>query len=320
MNRSYIYDRLFSRFTKSSKKPGLETEESPQEPNSCPVGDPDAIIVYTLPKTGQSTIFQSCRQLYPQLPIFRTQNLWGKREITTFLEDKNLENVAVLTGVREPVSWALSYIVQEVKRLEPQVIAKYNAGEMSSNDVANYVRQFIENRGIFQFYTNWFDNQISKFVGVDVLEDRLDFERKKLTIEEAPYRVLCFRNEDPEGWPGLLSDFFGKDNVPMKVANVALFKDYSLFYYEAIMGISFPEDFLDKLYSSRVVRTFYTDFEVDAFKRRWAQPMPGYYAAHLRDVLKKVTAPEFENIRRTLRKGPPQDLDDAQQNHDRRSA
>jgi len=194
-------------------------------------------------------------------------------------------------------------MVQEIHRLHPEVITDFNRGQMSSADATAYMREFIDKQEAFAYYSGWFDAQVSKFIGIDLLSHPFDHKRKRMIIEQPPYRVLGFRNEDSDLWPSVLAEYFRTDRVTMKAANIALFKDYSLFYYEALMGLSYTMKVLDDLYSSRIVRAFYDDLEIEQFKERWNRPIPNYYADYLRDMLKKITSPQFQYIRDIYKKG-----------------
>ncbi|MDA9224698.1 putative capsular polysaccharide synthesis family protein [Tateyamaria sp.] len=271
------------------------------------INSPDVIIVYTLPKVGQSTMFLSCKQAFPDIPCFRTQNILKKKAAMDLLSKSSTRNIAVITGVREPVSWALSITAQGIHEERPNLISDFNLGKISAREAVQIVREFIQTRGLFEHYETWFAQQASKFTGIDILSAQFDHPRKRIIIandQQAPqYRILGFRYEDTQSWPDILAEFMGFEQIPIKVGNVALFKEYSLFYYEAVMGISYPMDMLNKLYSSKIIRTFYNDREIKGFKTRWSKPMPDCYSFYIRDFMKKLTGSDFEYIRNAYERG-----------------
>jgi hypothetical protein len=91
-------------------------------------------------------------------------------------------------------------------------------------------------------------------------------------IIEGKYRTLILKTEssDTDKSNGV-ENLLGQP-VKIKRSNVGSKKIYSNIYREFINKIIFPDEYLNKIYTNRYCRHFYSHDEIDKFVERWRFP------------------------------------------------
>ena len=83
-------------------------------------------------------------------------------------------------------------------------------------------------------------------------------------------RALVMRRESLDRAPRALARLIGRDEpVPLPRTNVAEDKDYAELYRGFLDAIRVAPEVLDRAYSSRFARHFYSEEERAGFRRRW---------------------------------------------------
>lgn len=67
-----------------------------------------------------------------------------------------------------------------------------------------------------------------------------------------------------------LEEFLNLHDVTIRSSNVGEQKQYSRLYTAFKEQIKFPGDYLDRIYGSRMARHFYSDKELEKFRRKWS--------------------------------------------------
>jgi hypothetical protein len=119
----------------------------------------------------------------------------------------------------------------------------------------------------------WFDHQVKAHFGIDVFAEPFDVERGWQIYEGEDARMLLIRQESFARLPQAIAAFYGLSSVPAEVPHENAGKDhgYEAAYREAKATIKLPDSILDEAYGTRYARHFYSDAELQAFKRRWAE-------------------------------------------------
>lgn len=118
----------------------------------------------------------------------------------------------------------------------------------------------------------WFDRNVKETLGIDVFAEPFDRERGWQIYEGEDARLLLVRQESFAGLPEAVSAFYGLP-APAAIphANAGENHAYRGSYREAREKMRVPASLLDTVYSARYARHFYSDTELQAFRRRWEE-------------------------------------------------
>ncbi|HEY0153580.1 MAG TPA: putative capsular polysaccharide synthesis family protein [Longimicrobium sp.] len=118
----------------------------------------------------------------------------------------------------------------------------------------------------------WFDRNVKETLGIDVFAEPFDRERGWQIYEGEDARLLLVRQESFARLPEAASAFYGLP-APAAIphANAGEHHAYRGSYREAREKMRVPAALLDTVYSARYARHFYSDTELQAFRRRWEE-------------------------------------------------
>ncbi|CCQ70869.1 Capsular polysaccharide synthesis enzyme CpsE [Crocosphaera watsonii WH 0402] len=67
------------------------------------------------------------------------------------------------------------------------------------------------------------------------------------------------------------SEFLGIDNFRLSNKNQAKQKTYFEVYSDFLNSIVLPQSYIDKMYSSKYMKHFYSQNEIDKFREKWSK-------------------------------------------------
>ncbi len=117
----------------------------------------------------------------------------------------------------------------------------------------------------------WFDRQLKHFYDIDVYQTSFDVSKGYQTYSNGGVRCLLLRMEDLQKLEVVISDFIGIDCM-LGRSNRAEDHWYKNLYRQFLESQSMPENYLDKMYSSKYMRHFYSSEEIATFRRKWKKP------------------------------------------------
>lgn len=151
-----------------------------------------------------------------------------------FLDSGDALQWKFIAGVREPIMGGISEI-NKTQNMESGII-----------NIVNYI-------------VGHFDNQYKNSLGVDVYEYDFDHEKGYTIISKDNIELLIYRFEDlPRIFSQAIEEYLGIPDLKLPHINVAPQKKFH-----------FDKKFLDEIYSSRMIRHFYTEEEIENFYRQW---------------------------------------------------
>jgi len=68
-----------------------------------------------------------------------------------------------------------------------------------------------------------------------------------------------------------MREFFGLSDIQMIKTNVSANGSFASEYKTIVDKFKLPADILDKIYSTRLARHFYSDEKIDVFKNKWSK-------------------------------------------------
>lgn len=170
--------------------------------------------------------------------------------------------IEIITAVREPLGRNLSAFFQNVKKADL-------AGKSIAEVIAFYKESYPHSIPL-----EWFDNELRRGTGVDLLTKPFDVERGWSIYEEGRFRFLTIRLDGPaEAMGDGLEAFLGE---PLHIAsqNDSRGKFYADIYAKVKDRISFDQEDIQKMYSSRYAKAFWSPQEIRDLRMRWSGAKP----------------------------------------------
>lgn len=199
--------------------------------------------------------------------------------------------VRIVSGIRDPVDRSMSLLC-ELADHRPHTRRKLNAAQGATPEMlVDYFRKvwrwamadsfsgatFEESvvRGS-RWYRTWFDTEIREVFGLD-LKGTFDRNRRALIEHKGPVGLFVFRVEDlkTSNVRQVLasgSEFLGAqlpDDLPS--ANTRSERPAPELYEQFRRLAKLPAETLDFIYDAPILKKFYTDDELAAFRSRWAE-------------------------------------------------
>ena len=239
------------------------------------------ILIYTMGKVGSSTIYNSLKVKLPKAHLFHVhflsdkwlkeilpglnkdfhQNIVYGNEVLDFIKANPKKRVKIITLVREPLMRDISDIFQNWSRLFP-------AEETVDKD---YLLDWIDKRS-HEYTLNWFDTEFKSYLGYDVYSRPFDKEKGYSIYNTPRFDLLCIKLETLNNVYGeALKSFLNLDDVSLSSTNETKDKDRSDLYFEMLMSYKANPAKIEELYSSKYMKHFYTQKQIEGYKKKWAR-------------------------------------------------
>jgi tetratricopeptide (TPR) repeat protein len=180
----------------------------------------------------------------------------------------------VVTAFREPLSRMISAAFEGLRGGLPHVIGRDDdqALDEVTEFVLNKVKRYDPRS---EFGTAWFDNELKPVFHIDLYQH--PFNRAKgYSIYAAPKAdILVLKFEMYRQCANqAFKEFMGIEDFDAVGSNVAEQKPYASLYSRFLDSVEFDSRFLDKVYNSKFARHFYSDREIQAFRKKWGGKDP----------------------------------------------
>jgi putative capsular polysaccharide synthesis protein len=167
----------------------------------------------------------------------------------------------VITTVREPVAQAVSAFFHGSRR---------RGVLQDGSNVAELTERMLAEHWL-GMPMRWFEREFLPGLGVDVFAHPFVPAIGFALIETPAVRVLLARQENLDGAPEALRDFFRLPAaVPIARRNEAESKDYAASYRAFLRDVRLPESVLESAYATSYSRHFYAADELAEFRARWS--------------------------------------------------
>ncbi len=260
------------------------------------------IIVYQMGKVGSSTVQKSLAGVI-KAPVFHAHYLFEEDYIDVFnkhytkiplsLSQKHrliarkmararyLEKLIytsddkkwkIITLVRDPIGRNISDIFQ--------LIYGERADILTNEDNQKLEEKLVQLLEIFQkrqtyyyeYLSMWFDRELKKVFGVDVFLSEFPKEKGYHIYTGEKADVLLIRLESLNTcYNKAFHEFLGLENISLFKTNRSQDKGYDILYKLFQKSVNFPPGFLEKMYSLKYVRHFYTEREINNFTAKWSR-------------------------------------------------
>jgi|GEM_PF-3033838 len=258
-------------------------------------------VVLSLPKCGGSTLHHTIQETFPFLFVYHIHALSPKgmeKFISENAEliDKGYHDLAkaieghligaarfklgggmnesnslyVVSGIRDPVALGISQFFQNFKH-------HINSGDnIDTKRVHEFVVHNVFKKSVMKGgIDEWFKEEIEDALGFDLLGQPFDpnigFRIYKKS-QHINHKLLLLRLESFDRISEALGELY---EVPAQLfrvvnANTSEEKGYKELYKRVLGEIQFEREFLDDIYSSKYIRKFYSEIEINRMLERWA--------------------------------------------------
>ena len=264
------------------------------------------IITYQMGKVGSSTVQASLAALDPARPIyhvhflnpgrvreierqrrkyFRTEKLgllrrpWLYEFLFEQIRKKNW-HWKILTLIREPIARNISTFFENLEVTKEPDSTKYAVKsdyygfdiQVDPENMDPLIELFFD-RLVHDRPLNYFDDEINYVLGIDVFESVFPVDKGYMLYKSNNADMLLVRLGDLNRCAKTaFKEFLDIDDFTLIQANVANEKVYAPLYKEFKSKIHFPENYINQMYDSRYMRHFYSDEEINGFRKIWERP------------------------------------------------
>ncbi|MGB3694405.1 MAG: putative capsular polysaccharide synthesis family protein [Spirulinaceae cyanobacterium] len=260
----------------------------------------EIVLVYQMGKVGSSTIVRTLEASNIPQPIYKIHFLNPDTNLQRWQHQKSYksllapnyliidqyfcENIAhlvaqkdkikMITSVRDPIGRGISSFFQNISNFLPNVYQMIETKEINVDNLIKLYWEHPEAQERRYRALNWFDQEFNSVLGIDIFS--IDFPKsqgyliQKNINKNIDLLIIKLEAFSPYLQP-CLKDFLQIDEVTIVNANMSNSKRYYELYQTFRNKINFPVEYLDNIYDSRFVKFFYTDKEINNFKKKWSK-------------------------------------------------
>ena len=199
------------------------------------------------------------------------KNMLEKKELRKQIEDHPHQPWNIISLVRDPVAQRISFLFQAFDQYIPDWQEKLESGRFSLTELQ---KLFYEGEEFTNFHrlSSWFDRQIKPIWNIDVYSIPFPKNKGYQIYNNGLVSLLIIRLEDLNRVAKRAFDeFMGVKDFSIVSTNVGKVKPYHKLY-EQFKKLPVSSSYLDTAYATRYARHFYTDKEIEAFRKRWLFP------------------------------------------------
>jgi hypothetical protein len=273
-----------------------------------PYKDQPPLLIYTMGKVGSSSVLHSLklrelgrplyhlhslapdplhkleRELEPAFPdpqaMVSLHHVWRCQYVLGKLAEHPGRRIEAISLIRDPLARNLSNFFQHIQVNELPAESGRQRWKLGSSffdfeivvDREN-VDELIEiyfAKEWHDFPGIWVERELGGVLDIDVYANPFPREQGYAIYQSDRASLLLIRLQDLNRCAEqALCQFLGLDHFDLVNANVAENKQYVDVYRVFKSAIAFPEPFLDEIYSSKLVKHFYSRAEIQAFRDQW---------------------------------------------------
>lgn len=221
------------------------------------------VFIYQMGKVASSSIHHSLKKQYPGAVAHAhhigPQN-WAAELFYRWYREG--DTIRIISPVRDPISRNISSFFQKYSDYSEKEFARLNL------QTDNLIHQFLEEYP-HDTPLNWFDAHIKKHFDIDIYESAFDTTNGTVYRKENA-QLLVFRIDMPDTRKETaIRSFLEFPGFRLINSNVSQNKLYYPLYKQFIASLTLPDDYLEKMASSRYFNYFYSPEEIETILSRW---------------------------------------------------
>lgn len=256
------------------------------------------ILVYQMGKVGSQTVVETISRLRRNRPVFHFhwmdpdslaftrqkaedsgraypgKDYWESMYIRNrLLLNQNKAAHDVITLTRDPIARNLSAFFHSITYWYPEYYRQLNDPDLGQETFFEGIRKKFLETYIHQKTLDWFDKELKLFFGFDIYREKFIPQQGFRVYKDENLNLLVLRMEDlDECLETALEEFFNTPLVDFEIKNKnrSAQKEYHQLYNQFRSWLILPGDFLEEMYGSDFARFFYTQEEINQFKKAWS--------------------------------------------------
>lgn len=240
-------------------------------------------IIYQMGKVGSSSVYHSLEMKghfgWHVHQISAMYHDWKRRNHSTEkfynillnnYDPTTRRRIKIITLVREPIARNMAAFFETIELAYPNLFNQfeYNRDETIRQIISHYFEIDMNEHSV---PINWWGNELEEVFEVDVFSEPFPKELGYKIIRNGSVEVLVIKLEKlQECAKDAFHEFLGIPDFSLFNSNLGEKKRSSVVYKEFKKNIIFKETYLNALLDSPKVRHFYTDLEINEFKKKYA--------------------------------------------------
>jgi hypothetical protein len=182
------------------------------------------------------------------------------------LKNSKTRNWRIITLTREPIARNISSFFSRIDLYFPNLKREISSGLIPVNDLIDvFLNEFNHDRPL-----EWYDIELKNVFNIDVYSSEFYQPQGYKIYKKGNIDLLLIRLESLEKCAKkAFKEFLDIDIISIEDRNIGNQKYYSDIYKKFKESIILPEGYIDKLYSSKYAKHFYSAEEIQSFKVKW---------------------------------------------------
>jgi len=173
----------------------------------------------------------------------------------------------IITAVRDPIARNVSGFFQEITVQIPDFYKRVRDRALTTQEL---VDTFLEKYQEHDVPAGWFDSELKPTFGVDVFSNEFPKLRGYQIFKGIDADILLLKLENLAGcYRDAFKEFLKLEEFTLVKANEASKKEYCSTYSRFLASARLPTWYIDRMYASKYATHFYTQEELEGFKRKW---------------------------------------------------
>lgn len=173
----------------------------------------------------------------------------------------------IISLVREPIAMKVSALFHLLDQHIPDWQERHEKDELPLAEIEElfYSKQEFGFKGLDQ----WYDAQIKSLWNIDVFSSPFPAKQGYKIYKSKQITLLIIRLEDLNNVAAqAFKDFIGMEKFVLSKTNVGEEKSYADLYKE-FKSLPLPKNYVETAYETRYARHFYSNEELENFRKRW---------------------------------------------------
>ena len=240
------------------------------------------IVIYSAPKTGNTTLNTGMGQRFLENIFFSQWHSMSAIGLNTSQKRECASRVKkIVTGVRDAVAQNLS-LVYEIPYFHCMVLGEegYDAQKVFSYYVMDSIIHEKKRResGTYGFelehraphlIQSWYDDTLKPEFGIDLYDYPFDKEKGYSIYQIGEHEILVYQLEKLDSLYDIIRDFIGIETLHFEKTNDGELKWYKDYYSNFRKNVAFEKEYIDKTYSGKMMKHFYSDEDIAKFRSKW---------------------------------------------------
>lgn len=240
-------------------------------------------LIYTMGKVGSSTLQSSFETNYPFLPAFQIHFLsdywlkeklpsmpeyyqvhlkWAKR-FFDFRKANPKHRLKIITLMREPV-------MRDVSDLFENGAEYFQTDDLNKVSEEKILERLAKND--YDYTLNWFENEFNAWTGIDIYSQPFQKEKGYSIWKFPDFDILCIQLEKLDDViKEAMTEFSGFPFELADKANSSENKSTKALYKNVVGKFRLSPEKAKAVYESKLVQHFYSEKEIEEFKKRWVK-------------------------------------------------